>query len=449
MIKFQWPIIQNKQQSENISFDIRTQNELLQAIYKWITKGYALDVTDDIETILEESFMKNPIVFGVISKLAVMAKEVPYIICEEKKDGSLEEIINSDDPFVKRMKQPNKFQFFRSWIEEFYTFYLTTGNGMAYFRQLQYGNDKGKIDDNGIMNIPSQNVLVQSEGWRRPIDKYLLDLDNMEHPLEPENVLHVKFTNLDYREGRNLMGMSPLKVAYKKSRMLNALDAFLANNFERGLPPGILSMIDKTDSGKKEKDELKRAYKKNYTGERNSGIPIIGTGKMEWTKIGFDTFRDLMINEMSAIGAREICTVFGVSSRYFANDTQGTTYTNFREDKAAAYTARIIPDLNDVYEAVTYRIAKLYNPNYIIKADTSGIEELQENKKDKAVWLNTGVSNRSISRNEFREGMGYDRYDNPDYDDPDKNSLFYVPPDEPTAEDTDKYLKEKGIKIYE
>jgi len=449
-MRLQWPISFSKQIDREVQFNVTNENELLRALFKWVTQGFPLS-GDDKKALIEAGFMGNANVFGIISKILVLAKEIPVKLYDKQPNGDLEEV-TGNEPLLKLLERPNQFQSWRSFIEELYMFYLTTGDAMAYFRPFDSGNDKGKIDKNGLIIMPSQYVKAISGGWKRPIDHYILDMDN-EEELYPENVIHIKTPNPEYAGGKQLMGLSPLKVAAKKINMLNASDSFVTKNYQRGLPPGILTMLDKTgDSGKKEKVELDRMWTKKYSSESGSnkgGKPIIGTGNMQWTKMGFDTFRDLMVLEMNQEGARALCTIYGVSSRYFANDTVGVTYNNFREDKAAAYTARIIPDLNDICEEITWRIAKKYKESYVVKIDTSDIDELQENKKDKAVWLGMGVNNRSFSRNEFRIGLGSDAREEEEFDDPNQNSLFYMPPDEPTDDQVDKYLKSIKTNIYD
>ena len=262
-----------------------------------------------------------------------------------------------------------------------------------------------------------------------------------------ENVLHVKFPDLEYKEGSHLMGMSPLRAAASTIVRLNEGNILAGNLYKSGFPPGILSMRNKSGESKKEKEELRAAYRRKYTGERKGKEPIIGTGDMQWTKIGFDTLKDMLILEMSQDGLREICNVLNVPSILF-NDVSGTTFNNMKEARAAVYTNRIIPDMDDICAEMNRVLAWRYGPRRIFKADYSGVEELMENKVDKSKWLSEGVRANTLSRNEWRAGMGYEARPEPEYDDPSKNNPFFSPMQVEEEEKMNEYFKELGFDVY-
>jgi len=435
-----------RKQESRFTADVTQENEFLEALYKWIIQGYPINLPKSLQQYIEIGYQSNGKVYGVISKLAVMLKQIPIRVYEEMENGDLKEITNKEDPQVKLITNPNQFTGWRSFIEEFYSFYLTTGNALTYF-QLLSGNQP-RVDDNGLFIVPTGHVKPISGGWKRPIDYFEFDYV-AGHKLMAENVLHVKFPDLEYKEGSHLMGMSPLRAAASTIVRLNEGNVLAGNLYKSGFPPGILSMRNKSGESKKEKEELRAAYRRKYTGERKGKEPIIGTGDMQWTKIGFDTLKDMLILEMSQDGLREICNVLNVPSILF-NDVSGTTFNNMKEARAAIYTNRIIPDMDDICAEMNRVLAWRYGPRRIFKADYSGVEELMENKKDKAQWLNVGISNRSLSRNQWLEGMGYPTRPEPEFDDPNQNNPFFnaIGSREVDEEEVDKYFKKLGFDVY-
>ena len=442
-----WPF-KTKQAAGNINLDVIQYNELYQALYKWIMTGFPLAINDDLQSLIVNGLQANSIVFGVISKLCIMGKDLPTKLVIETSQGENE--VSPSDPCYQLFERPNKFQSIRSWKEELYQFYLTTGNAMWYGRPLEFGNNAGKIDTNGLNIMPSQFVEPISGGWKRPIDHYILKLDQEERMMA-ENVGHVKFPNINYQDGKNLMGLAPLKVAINKLNMLNASDKFMAKSLERGMPPFILSLLKHSSDPKKAKEELEASFKRKYlskSGEK-AGIPIIGPGELQLTKLGFDTFRDLMILEMSQDGARALCTVYGVSSRRFANDTQGTTYNNMKEDEADAYQARIIPDWADICEELTWKICKRYNENYKYKIIKSEISALQEDKDKLATRYQIGLSKNAVSRNEYRvDVLNKAPYPDAEFDDPNTNSPLLNSFTNMNEDDTNKFMDRNKIDLY-
>jgi len=389
--------------------EVDEQNQLYKAMYEQMFPGQSLRKDYKMKDYIKDGYEKNADVFSVIDRLSTMFAQVPINVVM----GDDEEVVLEGD-LVERMKQPNNYQLWQEFAKLWYTFFLTTGNAITYAPRIVGGNDKGKLMPGGMYLMPTQNVDIKSGGWRDPIKEYTLDLSGTTERIPAEDVMHVRMPNLQYTDGANFMGMSPLKVAALIIEAENQGYQTVADTLARGIPPGILTKVDESydeDLSKTQQKELERTYKQKYGNQkykRNAGVPVLTVGNVKWVKMGFDNFRDLQILEMNQHGLRVLCNVLGVPSQAF-NDVSGTTFSNMNDARKMVYTNRLIPDLGLLIAYLNVQVAPAYGEGLKSKADYSNVPELQDDKQKVATWANIGVANGSVTRNEFRKLIGLDQ----------------------------------------
>jgi HK97 family phage portal protein len=439
-----------KKEFDLLFSEIQKANQIYQLLYENIVKGFPLSKDSNMKDYVDGGFAGNPTVYSIASKIAIMASQVPAVVTDKKTGDVIE-----DTDLNKILKHPNPYQTFIEFIALCETFYLITGNEIIYAPVLEAGNDKGKLI-HGLYMMPTQNVSIKSEGWMNPAAKYTLDI-NQRFDIDAKDIIHVRMMNLDYEDGANFMGMSPIKVAVNVIEADNQGKMIVANTLKRGVPLGIFSTDQETEIGSDTREKLsnlRREYVREYTSSgthKRAGIPIFAGGKVVWTPISFTNFKDLQIIENSENGLRALCNVWGVPSELF-NDTSASTYNNVSEARKAIYTNRIIPDLNLFYSYFNDRITQAYGDNIIVKADFSGIPELQMNKKEQSEWLNIGVQAGAINRNEYRKAIGFEPVDTPGMDDYLVNPLL-IPINQlsigmPTEDEVDNTLKQADLEPY-
>jgi HK97 family phage portal protein len=299
--------------------------------------------------------------------------------------------------------------------------------------------------------MPSQYVSIKSKDWRQPIDNYIFEQDQ-EIKIPASDVIHVRLPNLEYNQGANFMGMSPVKVAASVVDTLNYGREYVKQSFKRGMPPGILAR--KGDASPTQAHEYKAQLERQWLSKHGkytrAGIPIFGLGEYTWIKIGFDNFRDMQIIENNAEAFRTLCNIWGVPAIVF-NDTAGTTFNNQAEARKSIYTNRVIPDLKLLSSYINASLAPAYTEN-IIKFDFSGIEELQKDKRQQAEWVGVLVDKGIITRNQALEIMGLEKSEDPGMDDrlvpfnlaPLSSVIGELPP----QQEVDKMLYAAGIDDY-
>lgn len=401
-----------KSKLAEIEVGISQQNELYRALYDMLSSGVPLTNDSNIKDYVNEGYEGNPDLFSIVMKLGGMFASVPLRLKEIKGDKE-EDAENAE--ITKLMTTTNYYQTWNEFKVTWAIFSYITGNSIVYAPKFEGGMNQGKIDNDGLLMVPAQNITIVSGGWRKPIDKYVLDLDQMGYGLKAENVWHERFApTLKYEGGANFMGTSPLKVAKNIINSQNKGYEVTAKMYSYGHPPGIISK--ETEGGEtttEQEANFRKTYKQKYQGIDNMTVPIFTLGKLAFTKIGYDNLKELDVINMSEHGRRVFCNLLQTPAELF-NDTAAKTYNSQLLAEKSIYTNRIMPDLTSFCEGFT-QLIKPYG-DYKLVPDYSNIEALQEDRERKAKWVAVGVGVGAYSPDEFREKMGDDPTGEPGMD---------------------------------
>ena len=427
---------------------ISSQNELNQALYGLISKGQGLSKDSKLKDYVDEGYAGNPDVFGVLMKLAKKFTTPEYRIVTKQSNGKLIDV--NVPEFEKFLKRPNYYQNFTEFKQAYFLFKYVTGNGIVYAPKIENGQNKGKLTNDGLTMMPTQNTTIHTGGWREPIGYYTLDLDQR-YKLQPTDVWHERITNLNMMQGEHLMGMSPLKVATNIINSQNSGYELTANMYKGGHPPGILSK--ETDGAgeftpQEQEEQFRKHYKRKYlSSPEDTKIPVFTLGKINFTAIGYNSVRDLQVIEMSEHGLRVLCNIIGVAPQLFG-DTKASTYNNMSEAATAMWEDLLIPECNQFYEGLTEEVLPAYGDNLQIIPVYDNIRVLQEDRERAAKIYQIGVGLGAYSPNEFREKMGDEPVKEPGMDD------RYIPgnmfpigaPEEISIDTSDKFYEQNNLK---
>jgi len=440
-----------RRQLAELDSTISQNNELYRALYEMLSSGMPLDKDSHVKDYVKEGYEGNPDLFSIIMKLGGMFASVPLRL-KELKAGKEEDAENAE--IEKLMGQTNYYQTWNEFKVTWAVFNYVTGNSIVYAPKLEAGMNAGKTNTDGLLMVPAQNIDIISGGWRKPIDKYVLDIDQSYH-LKVEDIWHERFApTLKYEGGANFMGTSPIKVARNVINSQNKGYEVTAKMYAYGHPPGIISKEDNeggTTSAEQEAN-FRKTYKQKYQGINNMTVPIFTLGKLKYTKIGYENLRELQIIQMSEHGRRIFCNLLQCPAELF-NDTAAKTYNNQLLAEKAIYTNRIIPDLTSFCEGFTM-LLKPYG-DYKLVPDYSEVEALQDDREKKSKWLAVGVGVGAYSPNEFREKMGDELSDDPAMDVrriganmmPIGEELNTVDEDDAAIQDSDKFYNDNDMKL--
>lgn len=384
--------ISKKAQPRPLQVNVNEET-LYRMLFETMSPFLKLNRDTNMLSAITEGYEQSPDVFSIVSKVSTMFSQIPYKVFQgetEIEQGPIEAL------FEDNLADYTFAEYRHVWE----SMGMTTGNMITYFLQDSAG--KRIIH---FQLAPSQHVEIEYGGWINPVKGYKLDISADDKLLiPPENIWHVRpFANLDFREGKNYMGISPIKVAAKIINSQLFSHEFIENSYRRGMPPGILAKEDAVYNAgmvEEERKGLEAAWDKKVTAKKG-GKPIFTVGKLNWIPIGFSSFTDLKITEINTMALRTLCNVWGIPSRVM-NDMDAGSYNKDKEDRKAIYTNRLIPDNNMFWKGINKLIVNTgihYEPDY------ASIPELQDDKKDMAAIFKIGYDANAVQINEMREKL--------------------------------------------
>ena len=441
-------IAQQKAMLAEMDYKVTEQNQLYHALYQFLSTGTPLGADSKMKDYVREGYEGNPDLFSIVIKLAGMFAQVMQEARLVQMKGDQEVEVQNDE-IDKLRDRVNYYQTFYEFTQEWAVFRYITGNSIVYAPRLTAGLNRGKLTGDGLIMMPTQNVIINSKGWRQPIGEYLLDM-NPVYKMDVKDVWHERFApSLTYDQGKNFMGMSPVKVASNLINSQNKGYEITAKMYAYGHPPGILSKEAEAgnETTAEQESKFRERYRTKYQGVDNMAIPIFSLGKMSYTKIGYDNLKELEVVSMSEHGRRIFCNILQVPAQLF-NDTSASTYNNMGEASKTIYTNRLIPDVSQ-FCAGFNRIVRAYG-NFYLKPDFSSIEALQDDRGKKSEWISRMFQDGIITGDDYLEMMGEERTGLPEmqqrFVNANRMPMNLTESDE-TRERSDKFYEQHGLTL--
>jgi HK97 family phage portal protein len=348
-------------------------------------------------------------IYAVVSRLAMTSAMVP--LYGEGKDGT--EVESNDN--INYVLDQMTFQF----KELVYLNLLTTGEAFILKQRLKLGPNAGKIK---LKNLNPANIIVNvSEYFPFEITGYVYQDAGrgVSFPISVEDIIYIKLENPTVDANEQIRGLSPIRVlSMRLTRLKAQMDVSVAQMQNGGLP-GVI--YDKSPGfGLDEAAHHKNNFANFLNNSSNKSAPYIWGGDVGYVPIG-STLADLDLASLADIDFDKICNVYGVSSTWF-NNKKAATESNVKEMVRLIYTNAVLPNVMRFQDAINEQLISQISTEARIRYDISDITELQKDMRDKA---ETYARLPVIVPNEVREGMGWDRINDPMMDTPLVKAGYY------------------------
>ena len=409
-------------------------------IYNQIAKAPIFG-EDTFENYVEKGYQYNSDVYSIVNLITRKAATAPPILYEVVDDRAFQKYksytqnvskaqdiqeanylktkalveISEDHPIIQTLLDPNDYQSYYEFMDNYFGFKLITGNSYIYGMGAVTGSNAGKFKQ--LYVLPAHLTRIVSGGRYNPVMAYTLSTSYGKEELLASKVMHSKYWNPDYStEGSHLYGQSPLRAAMRVMQQSNDAQTASVKLFQNTGAMGIL--YDNSEDGQLSPEqayEMQRKWKSEYSGPQNAGNIIVSASKVGWQQIGLSPV-DLAIIESMKMNLRQMCNVYHVNSALL-NDPDNKTYNNMYEARKALISDAILPELisarADLNKWLVAPYNKSENKKYFLDFDLSVFPELQEDKKEQISYLERAWW---LTPNQKLEEMGYGRNENPDMD---------------------------------
>lgn len=332
-----------------------------------------------IETSVKEGYNINTYVYSIVNAIANSATSIPLQPQKKNKQGAWE-VLESGD-FHKFATKPNENENIYNFVKKSLIYYLTTGN-------VAFHGVKGEVMPNFYEAHVLSPLLLEAKKQHTLYGAYASSwkyyAGGKEYPLTSEEIKLVKMFNADVND---IFGMSPLMAGYRTLQASNEIilaDASLIKN--RGAL-GMLSNKGERPLTTPEREATNEALREMIGGGENFGAIKTTSGNFDYLSFAMSP-TDLKILESGVMKLRDLCSIYGVSSKMF-NDITSSSFNNIKEDNKSFYLRGVLPPLEQIIEAYNDYFVTGWNKRdaseYRLAIDYSAIDALQEDMTKKTV----------------------------------------------------------------
>lgn len=335
-------------------------------------------------------------VYSVVSRLAVTSAMIPFYGRQQN-----EELPNANDKILDIEKQLT-FEM----KEKMYLSLYTTGEIFLKRQVIELGPNAGKTKLY-LLN-PSFIEVELSKGWPYDIMGYRYN-DNKGNyeTFRADEVVFIKLENPGFDDEGKARGLSPISVLkHRVTRLQSSMDISVSQLQNGGLPGVLYDESPIFDAA------AANMHKENFANflnnPANKNAPYIMGGKIGYVSIG-STLADLDLAKLADLDFDKICNVYGISSTWF-NNHSAATESNVKEMVRQVYTNAVLPNVMRVVDALNEQLVPMVGSTSKLVYDLSDVTELQEDMLAKA---NAYSAMPVIIPNEVRQGLGFERVDDP------------------------------------
>lgn len=334
-----------------------------------------------------KAYQENPYAYRCVDlRASSVASVTPRLYA---KDGA--EIDDPKHPLYHALTKPNPHSSWRDLIYNVQTDVAVHGNAYVYLVKTVNGLT-------GMYHLPAADVtFIQdtADVLGPGVTEWRYTGRGQQLVIKPENMIHIKTYS-----GSEILGMSPLKVAARailQQRLAREWNnSFMKNGAQ---PSGVIEVPYEMDE--EMYSDFAGKVQSNYTGSSNSGkMLVLDNGKKfqsnGMTAVEMDFTNSLMTS------AREIAIALKVPPE-LVGDSSNKTYSNAMEANKEFASHTLVPLLDQLYDALSRRIAPLYSNVERIGYDMGELESL---RGDKAALMTAVGTAWYMTINERREMLG-------------------------------------------
>ena len=317
----------------------------------------------DYASLARAGFEKNVIAYRCVRLVAEAAASAPLAVVE---DGA----VMAEHPLTRLLAAPNPEQSGAEFLENFYGFLQTAGNGY-----MEAATIDGIPRELYVLRPDRMKARLgaggRPEAWDYCVGGRSFTFRKTADDMSP--ILHLKL----FHPTNDHYGLSPLEAAASSVDLHNAASAWnkaLLDNAAR--PSGAL--VYKGPEGAEnlsaeQFDRLKSELENTYQGAAHAGRPLVLDGGLEWRAMSLSPAEmDFLAAKNNA--AREIALAFGVPPMLLGIPGDNT-YSNYREANLAFWKQTILPLVKKTAAALTAWMQPVY-PDATFVCQTAQIDAL-------------------------------------------------------------------------
>ncbi|WP_070258688.1 phage portal protein [Anaplasma phagocytophilum] len=349
------------------------------------------------ENFAQNGYIKNVIAFRAIHMIATAAGSVRLTLNKITKGGVFQ--INNH-PILQLLARPNSSMTRSELIEGIITYRLISGKSYI----LSIKNSEDVIQQLHLLR-PDRVEIASKNGY--VLYKYSVNDEVHEFHTNHTSLLHHSLLHLkNFHPLNDWYGLSPIEAASYSIQQHNQAGAWNQAMLQNGARPSGALVVNNKDGrnnslSAEQYQRLKSQIETFYSGQKNSGRPILLEGGLEWKEMSL-TPKDMDFIESKNISSREIALAFGVPPQLIGIPGDNT-YSNLSEARLSLWEQTVIPQLESILSHFNSWLVPCFGNNLFLSYDKESISALTE--KRQRLWQY--VQNASfMTINEKRSAFG-------------------------------------------
>ncbi|HUX80101.1 MAG TPA: phage portal protein [Alphaproteobacteria bacterium] len=345
------------------------------------------------DTLAEEGYQKNIVVYRCVSLIARGVASVPWNLYKG-------EVRLDIHPLLSLLQNPNPQQGLSRFMEALTAYLLLAGN--AYVEAVIAKDEPLEL----YLLRPDRVKIIPGTSGVPEAFEYSLNGHAVRIAVDPLNgqsrVLHIKTFN----PLNDWYGMSPIEAAAHAIDQHNAVASHNLSLLQNGgRPSGALQYRPGHDGellSEKQRQDLRQDLLSAVEGASNSGRILILEGDFQWKEMGLSP-KDLDFIEGKYLSAREIAQVYGVPPM-LVGVPGDATFSNYKEARYHLWEDTILPHLEMVKGELNKWLSPLFGDGLTLDYDTDSIPALAP--KREVLWGKIEKAS-FLTLNEKRALIGY------------------------------------------
>lgn len=371
-----------KNEPFNVFADQQRQSTTSESVFIPLFTSGRLGLNISEETLINEGYITNDMVYAVATRIAKVTASLPIIIT---RDSEYIEGKNELKTFLFENWHDNDSLEQALYKEVLYL--LLTGDAYHY-TPYEYMGAKLPIKN---YILPTQNVRAwrETQSILSDIDRYEFNDGVKIRNIAPLEIMHTHYFNPSIEGIRKAEGLSPLQAGYdllKASTNRNVAESSLYEN--RGAS-GIISSKNDLILTSNDKEIIQKDLNNRLGGAKNANKIVALQGAVDYKQLGMSA-TDMQLLGMRSEHLRAVCGLFGVQSVIFG-DVTASHYNNMQEAMKDFYNQTCIPLMEQILAQKNKQLVKRYNAitglNYKIEIDKNDIDALKPSQQEQATYL--------------------------------------------------------------
>jgi len=374
------------------SLKSKTHRPTLTSCY---TAGYGKNFDISSESLLQEGYQKNVIVYRAVNLIARNAASVPWMLYHQ--DHELE-----THPLLKMINAPNPMQTRTMLIEGLMVHILLSGNG--YVEVLM--SPDHEVAELHLLR-PDRVHIVGGKGGIPQAYEYRVNGKTRLIPVDEatgrSRLLHLKL----FHPSNDWYGLSPLESAAFAIHQHNGVGLHNLSLLQNGGRPSGALVIKPMENSyetltQEQRDHLRESLTSAYEGSQNAGRVMILEGDMDWREMGLNP-KDMDFVAGKNLSAREIAQAYGVPPM-LVGVPGDATFANYQEARLHLWEDTILPLVDMVMGEFNRWLCPLYTEEVHFTYDMDAIPALARRRE--YIW--DRLKNVDfLTLNEKRAALGY------------------------------------------